>query len=67
MKLADFKGITPLMAAAKKGDAELVRALLAHGARPDARDKKGRTAFDLSQVPEIGALLSASTRNRKGT
>jgi len=30
------------MAAAKNGDAALVRDLLAHGAIPGAKDKKGR-------------------------
>jgi len=60
---SDDQGLTPLMAAAGKGDIDLVRDLLAHGARLDAKDKKGRTAFDQATVPQIRVLLSAATKN----
>ena len=52
------QGITPLMAAAKNGDADLIRDLLAHGAIAKAKDKKGRTALDYARSPEVRNLLS---------
>src|SRR6266496_904944 len=52
------QGITPLMAAAKNGDADLIRDLLAHGAISKAKDKKGRTALDYARSPEVRNLLS---------
>jgi hypothetical protein len=55
---ANPQGTTPLMAAAKKGDADVVRDLLAHGANPNAKDRKGLTAFDHARSPEIRQLLS---------
>ena len=54
----DQQGITPLMAAAKNGDADLIRDLLAHGAIAKAKDKKGRTALDYARSPEVRNLLS---------
>ena len=36
---ADFDGVTPLMAAAKRGDLEVVKLLLTHGANPNARNR----------------------------
>ncbi|MGI8575146.1 MAG: ankyrin repeat domain-containing protein [Egibacteraceae bacterium] len=39
-------GYTPLMAAAHHGDADIVRALLEHGADPALRDDDDRTASD---------------------
>ncbi len=38
-------GATPLMRAAKKGDVEMMRALLAHGADPKLRTKAGTEAL----------------------
>jgi len=38
-------GATPLMRAAKKGDVEMMRALLAHGADPKAKTKAGTEAL----------------------
>jgi hypothetical protein len=55
--ISDLQGFTPLMAAARNGDANLVRDLLAHGASSNARDKEGRTANDYAKSPEIRALL----------
>jgi hypothetical protein len=67
VNLADSKGTTPLMAAAEKGDADLVRNLLAHGALTVAKDKRGRTAFDLCNVPEIRNLLTSPLSVRGDT
>jgi ankyrin repeat protein len=64
VNVPNFKGTTPLMGAAKNGDTDLVRDLLAHGALQDAKDKKGQTAFDQAKVPEIRNLLSSSPRHR---
>ena len=58
VNLANSRGTTPLMAAAKKGDADLVRDLLARDADRAARDKKGRTALDVAQNAEVRAMLS---------
>jgi hypothetical protein len=59
VNLADAKGTTPLMAAAKRGDANLVRDLLAHGALASTKDKNGRTAFDQTEVPAIRNILAS--------
>jgi Domain of unknown function (DUF6438)/Ankyrin repeats (many copies) len=54
----DQRGVTPLMAAAKNGDAALVRNLLAHGAIPGTKDNKGRTALDYCKDSQIRRLLT---------
>ena len=43
-------GQTPLHVASRWGHADTILALLAAGARTDARDNKGRTAFDLASL-----------------
>jgi len=43
-------GQTPLHVASRWGNADTIMALLAGGARTDARDNKGRTAFDLASL-----------------
>src|SRR5262249_50701435 len=58
VNVGNLKGTTPLMAAAKKGDADLIRDLLAHGADPKAKDKNGRRALDLTHSAELRAMLS---------
>jgi ankyrin repeat protein len=63
---------TPLILAAKFGDADLVRLLLVAGAEVDARDDSGRTALFFAPVPsemfkmlvEAGADLHV--RNKDG-
>ncbi len=57
VNVPDESGVTPLMAAAKNGDAPLVRDLLAHDAIPGAKDERGRTALDYAKTPEIRTLL----------
>jgi hypothetical protein len=51
---------TPLMAAARMGDEEAVRLLLAAGANPNARSADGRSVLDfalLSRKPKVRAML----------
>ena len=50
-------GFTPLQSAAANGSAELVELLLAHGARPDARNENGQTAIDLAKTDDVRALM----------
>lgn len=52
------QGLTPLMAAAKNGDLELVRNLLAHGANPNARDQHQKLASNYTVRTDIRGLLS---------
>lgn len=55
--------VTPLMMAAIRGHAALVRLLLAHGADPASRDDKGRTALDLATKKghaDVAQALSAA-------
>lgn len=56
---ADNRGLTPLMAAARKGDLDLIRDLLAHGANPGTKDHQGRTAADYAKDSETKASLIA--------
>ena len=53
------KKVTPLMSAAGKGDLELVRALLRHKARPDARDLRNATALAMAAQFGHDAVVSA--------
>lgn len=58
VNIANREGTTPLMAAAKKGDVDLVRVLLAHGVAPEAKDKRGLTAINYASAAELRAVLS---------
>ncbi len=54
------KGVTPLVAAARNGRAEVVRILLDAGADPDKMDADGHSALywaDLDGHDEVVALL----------
>lgn len=44
-RISADRGYSPLMDAAQKGDAAIVKILLAHGADPDLRSKDGQTAL----------------------
>jgi len=60
-------GWTALASAAYKGYGKIVELLLEHGADQHLRDKKGRTAFDLSSESGhngIGLLLKAARKWR---
>lgn len=48
-------GQTPLIEAARRGEASCVRVLLEHGADPRARDAEGLTAMDYAQDYAAGA------------
>jgi ankyrin repeat protein len=45
---ADSTGMTPLLLAASRGSDEIVEYLATHGAKLDAKDKRGRTAIDIA-------------------
>lgn len=49
---ANLAGFTPLMFAARNGDASVVRLLIAAGAPLDAKDRRGKTAWDVAN--ELG-------------
>ncbi len=62
---AQIGGFTPLMEAARNGNAALVEALLAHGARAEATTEDGRRAADLAEEEghaAVAALLRAPRR-----
>ncbi len=61
-KIADDRGNTPLMAAAEKCDAEVVKMMLAAGADMNAVNKSDTTAFEfaLDRSNEAAAALAAA-------
>ena len=52
-----FLGIPPLVTAAQWGDVRLVRLLLRYGADPRARDRRGKTAREEADDPQVIRLL----------
>lgn len=54
------QGVTPLMAAAKNGDVELIAVLLAHGAAVEAKDTRGLGAADYAPTPAVRAVIGTS-------
>ncbi|KIJ52466.1 hypothetical protein M422DRAFT_202564 [Sphaerobolus stellatus SS14] len=64
----DNNGATPLMYAARDGNVQVVRRLLAHGARPDLRDIGQRSAVQFS-LPhlEILWLLEETLRRSRAS
>ncbi|MDB5202979.1 MAG: Ankyrin repeat-containing protein [Ferruginibacter sp.] len=59
-------GLTPLMAASSGGHTEVVRFLLAQGAKPELQDAYGRTAYDrakLAKATTVMAVLTPLTKN----
>lgn len=62
--------MTPLMFAVVRGDAALVQAMLAKGAKTDLKNSKGDTALDLARkngLDYIGQLLQAAASSPGGT
>ncbi len=57
-----LQGATPLMLAAQAGKVKMVEALLAGGADPSRRDRKGRTAADYAQGKRADAVRAALAR-----
>jgi ankyrin repeat protein len=56
---ADSTGMTPLLLAASKGSDQIVQYLATHGARLDAKDKRGRTAIEVA-LNKGGPALDAN-------
>jgi hypothetical protein len=68
VNLPNFKKQTPLMLAARHGDAEMAELLLAAGAAPTHQDLQGKTALDLAlaaDVPACVELLRVHTKMRE--
>ncbi|CAJ0950035.1 unnamed protein product, partial [Mesorhabditis belari] len=63
---ANAKGDTPLHAALRKTDEEIVRQLLSHGADPNKKNNKGEDAFTIAEAKggALTSLLSMDTVTR---
>lgn len=59
VNLADFKKQTPLLLAARNGDAAMVDVLLAAGANADWRDWQGKSAMDLALASGVLRCVEA--------
>jgi hypothetical protein len=55
-------GLTPLMIAAERGEADKVRLLVSAGANPEIKDKSGKTAFKYAKTGEIRSLLETHSQ-----
>jgi len=53
----DKEGYTPLMRAAFNSHDEIVKLLLAKGADPKLKEKKGKTALDLAEENKCTAVV----------
>jgi ankyrin repeat protein len=62
----DEQGWTALMAAARAGQAEAVRALLGAGADVTAKDKSGKTALDLADAQSHAAVARILRAHDRG-
>ncbi|PRW59698.1 ankyrin repeat and kinase domain-containing 1 [Chlorella sorokiniana] len=60
------QGFTPLMLAARKGNAECVQMLLDAGADPAAVNHAGKTAHDIAQVNKKEAAIEVLQRHAAG-
>lgn len=59
-------GITPLMVAARKGDVEVCKLLLGHGANAWAYDNHGRNAMTWSRLTEKAEIITALLESQPG-
>lgn len=57
------EGVTPLMVAARMGDAPMVKELLAKGADPSLKNADGKTARDIAGSPEVAKAIESASRN----
>lgn len=57
------QGFTPLMLAARRGNAECVQLLLDAGADAAAVNKQGKTALDIAQLNKRAAVVEALQRH----
>lgn len=57
------EGVTPLMVAARMGDAPMVKELLAKGADPSLKNADGKTARDIAGSPEVAKVIESAARN----
>jgi len=57
------QGFTPLMLAARRGNAECVQLLLDAGADPAAVNRAGKSALDIAQVNKRAAVVEALQRH----
>jgi len=57
VNLADFKKQTPLLLAARNGDAAMVEVLLVAGAKADWRDLQGNSAMDLALASGVSRCV----------
>ncbi|MBD5460361.1 MAG: hypothetical protein HDR26_05385, partial [Lachnospiraceae bacterium] len=62
----DTAGVTPLMAAAFRGNLQMVRLLLENGAKADVCDAKGRNAYHFLAGCRIGGMANAYEIIKKG-
>jgi len=61
---ADQAGLTPLHVAAKAGNLRLVRLVLRHGAKRDAKDGEGRTPKQLAEAGQYDEVVEALRRSK---
>ncbi|MCC7485488.1 MAG: ankyrin repeat domain-containing protein [Burkholderiales bacterium] len=62
-RIRDLNGATPLMNAARRNSARVVRRLLDAGAEPSVKDRCDRTAGDHARSDEIRNLLGTRPAN----
>lgn len=64
INLADFKKQTPLLLAARHGDAAMVDLLLQGGADADWRDWEGKSAMDLALASGVALCVEALSKGK---
>jgi hypothetical protein len=57
----EMTGLTPLMAAASGGHADVVKFLIERGAKQDLKDARGHTAFDRAKLAGAADVIAALT------